>query len=86
MLTWAENRSGKTKHQEQLDGTFASLVRIYDTHDDSPCHDLVEVTQTSYSTVLLMKHKGERRVDGVIGNDIRRWYRELKAHRPVGRT
>jgi hypothetical protein len=44
MLTWAENRTGKTKHQEQFDGSFASLVGLYETHEDSPYHELAEVT------------------------------------------
>jgi hypothetical protein len=85
MLTWAENRTD-IKHYEVYDGTFASLVRLYETHEDSPYHELSEHTQQTYTKTmaLLMKHKGERRVDTVIGNDVRRWYRELKAAASAG--
>jgi hypothetical protein len=76
MLTWAvENRSGPVPY---YDGTFESLVKFYESHPDSPYHDL-RVSQRSYSKTMaaLMKHKGSRRVDAVDGSDVRRWYKEL---------
>jgi hypothetical protein len=77
MLSW----DGDKPHEETYDGTLASLVRIYETHKDSPYHELEEGTQRTYSKTmaLLMHHKGARRIDGVIGNDVRRWYKELSA-------
>lgn len=76
MLAWA---AGKMPRSIHYDGTFESLVRFYETHEDSPYHDLGEKTQRSYSKVmaLLMKHKGQRRVDAVDASDIRRWYKEI---------
>jgi hypothetical protein len=81
MLTWAENRTGKTKHQEQFDGSFASLVGLYETHEDSPYHELAEVTQRSYTarqmgfgwmarTLILQFEFSMRRRD-VIGEYVR---------------
>lgn len=77
MLNWSvENRRGPAI---RYDGTFASLVRYYETHPDSPYHDLHHESRRSYSKTmaLLMKHKGARRIDAVDGADIRRWYKEL---------
>src|SRR5262249_45708749 len=61
------------------DGTFASLVRLYETHEDSPYRELRPATQRTYSKTLalLMVHKGRRRVDAVDASDVRRWYKEL---------
>ena len=77
MLAWsgAHRRSPASLY----DSTFASLVRFYETHPDSPYHDLQPGTQLTYSKTmkLLMVHKGTRRVDAVDGSDIRRWYKEL---------
>jgi hypothetical protein len=81
MLRWAsDNRHGP---HALYDGTFASLVRFYETHPDSPYHELKQSTQRVYSKTmaLLMRHKGSRRVDAVDGSDVRRWYKELsEAH------
>ena len=76
MLEWSAGRNRRPI--AQYDGTFASLVRFYETHADSPYHDL-RCSQRTYSKtmVLLMKHKGARRVDAVDGSDIKRWYKEL---------
>jgi hypothetical protein len=81
MLAWAsENRCGPASY---YDGTFASLVQFYETHPDSPYHELRPASAKTYSKTMasLMKHKGERRIDAVDGSDIRRWYKELaEAH------
>src|SRR6266403_432060 len=77
MLTWL-SECGKGR-PAIYNGTFASLVRYYETHPDSPYFDLKQRTQRVYSVTLelLMKHKGTRRVDAVDGADVRRWYKEL---------
>lgn len=77
MLTWL-SECGKGR-PAIYDGTFASLVRYYETHPDSPYFDLKPKTQRVYSgtLALLMEHKGKRRISGVDGADVRRWYKEL---------
>lgn len=77
MLTWLEQAGkGKPAH---YDGTFASLVRFYETHPDSPYFELHENSQRDYSNTLrlLMAHKGKRRVSAVDASDIKRWYKEI---------
>ena len=79
MLAWSEKESGE-KRVAIYDGTLASLVRLYETHNDSPYHELEPSTQAAYSKTMaiLMKHKGKRRVDKVIGLDVKRWYKEIR--------
>lgn len=73
MLAW----SGRGPHNA-YDGTVAGLANLYQTHRDSPYHDMQQATQGSYSRVLtaLLKHKGARRVAQTTGADVRRWYKE----------
>jgi hypothetical protein len=81
MIAWATDH-GRGR-SALYDGTFASLVKFYETHPDSPYHELRQESAKTYSKTmaLLMKHKGARRVDAVDGADIRRWYKELvEAH------
>jgi hypothetical protein len=76
MLAWS---SAGRRSPSVYDGTFASLVRFYETHPDSPYHDLRPAAARTYSKTMaiLMKHKGARRIDAVDGSDVRRWYKEL---------
>lgn len=79
MLTWA---AGKYQgRREAFDGTFGSLARYYETHADSPYHDLQATTQRTYSKTLrlLMANKGDRMVAAVDGADVKRWYKEIAA-------
>jgi hypothetical protein len=84
MLDWATN-NGEAR-EVHYDGTFASLVRFYETHPDSPYHELEQETQRAYSKTLalLMRHKGARLVRAVDGSDVRRWYKELVASHSKG--
>lgn len=77
MLAWS--RGGRRVPLGPYDGTFASLVCLYERHPDSPYNELRPSTARTYSKTLanLMKHKGARRVDAVDGSDVRRWYKEL---------
>lgn len=77
MFTWA-SEAGKGR-QTPFNGTFASLVRMYETHPESPYRDLKSETQRTYSKTLelLMRHKGMRLVENVDGSTVRRWYGEL---------
>jgi hypothetical protein len=81
MLAWASNNG--QRRSTYYDGTFASLVGFYETHPDSPYHELRPATARTYhkTMALLMRHKGARRVDAVDASDVRRWYKELvEAH------
>jgi hypothetical protein len=77
MLAWAT--SGGHGTPSPYDGTFNSLVRLFETDPDSPYRDLRPATQRTYSKTMaaLMKHKGQRRVDRVNGAVVKRWYKEL---------
>lgn len=76
MLEWAADSGVRPA---AYDGTFASLVRMYESDPDSPYFELEESTQASYSKTMasLMKHKGARRIEAVTGADVKRWYKEL---------
>jgi hypothetical protein len=86
MLSWAADPADAAKKRNEYDGTFASLVRLYETHADSPYRELGQSTQRTYAKTmeLLVRNKGERRIDAVIGNDVRRWYKELVAASSMG--
>lgn len=77
MLAWSATLRGSPP--AHYDGTFASLVRFYETHPDSPFHDLGQATARTYEKTLanLMQRIGARRVAAVDGSDVRRWYKEL---------
>lgn len=77
MLRWsADNRLSAPS---AYDGTFASLVRMYESDPDSTYQEIKQTTQNSYSKTMkaLMAHKGARRIDAVTAADVRRWYKEL---------
>lgn len=84
MLTWME-QAGKGR-PAVYDGTFNSLVRFYETHPDSPYHELHPNTKKTYSSTmkLLMQHKGKRLVKAVDASDVRRWYKELCENKSTG--
>lgn len=77
MIEWAAN--GGNARAPGYDGTFQSLVTMYETDRDSPYFELRQPTQRTYSKTMksLMKHKGALRVDFVTGSDVKRWYKEL---------
>lgn len=76
MLSWATETGRKPVY---FDGTFASLIRFWETHPDSSYFEVEPETQRVYSKTmaLLMEHKGKRMVSAVDGSDIKRWYKEL---------
>lgn len=84
MLTWLAD-CGKGR-PALYNGTFASLVRYYETHPDSPYFELKPKTQVTYSNTLklLMANKGARMVRAVDGADVKRWYKELCEASSVG--
>lgn len=78
MLEWA---SGRPQGQVEFDGTFASLVKLYEQSSDSNYGELRPATQKVYSKnmSLLMQSIGTRCIDAVTGADVRRWYKNLAA-------
>jgi hypothetical protein len=60
-------------------GTLKSLVARYQTDPESPYRDLRHTTQLTYHKHLrlLVRAKGDRRIDHLTGGDIRRWYKEI---------
>lgn len=79
MLQWLAMR-GKGP-VPQYDGTFSSLIRLYQVHPNSPYRKLRPVTAADYSRVLRRfdEDKGMRRVEKITGSDTRVWYDELTA-------
>lgn len=78
MLSWASGGNGAPHY----DGTVASLVRLYETHENSSYRDIEQSTQRAYSKALalwIVKHTGNRLVEAVTGNDVRQWFKKLVA-------
>lgn len=79
MLKWAAERGQAPA--PNYDGTFASLFRLFETHPDSPYHEIEEPTRRSYSSVLrrVTEWKGNKTVASIRGIDVVRWYKEFTA-------
>jgi hypothetical protein len=76
MVAWASDHRPR---RSTYDGTFATLVKLYETDDDSPYRDLRPNTQKNYSKHLrlLMEMVGTRYVRLTTGADTRRWYKKI---------
>lgn len=77
MLTWAHRPAdGSTLI---YDGRLTTLVRLYETDDESPYRELHQNTQKTYSKMmrLLLARVGEPYIDELTGNDTKRWFRNL---------
>jgi hypothetical protein len=74
MLEW-----GSQGQVAAYTGTLRSLVARYETDEHSPYRDLRHTTQLTYHKHLrlLVRAKGDRRIDHLTGGDIRRWYKEI---------
>lgn len=83
MLTW--QRDGGAPRAGAFDGTFRSLIRIYQMERSSPFHRLRDRTQSFYlyGLRLLDQAIGSARVDAVNGADIRRLYEDLRTPKPL---
>lgn len=79
MLVWAASQGAASVPKRAYIGTFESLVNYYETHPDSPYHELRQAPARNYSYLMkrLMEAKGKRRVGDVVGGDVKRWYKEL---------
>ena len=83
MLAWL--RDGGAPRAAAFNGTFRSLIRIYQMERSSPFHRLRDRTQGFYlyGLRLLDQTMGSARVDAVNGADIRRLYEDLRTPKPL---
>jgi hypothetical protein len=75
MLDWA---AGKHDDPATFDGTFRSLIRVYQTDPDSPYHNLryrTAVTRAGYLRIL-ERTKGDRALKELTFRDFKRWYED----------
>jgi hypothetical protein len=78
MLRWI---SGDRGAQPRFDGTFKSLLEIYQTDPESTYNTTIKKhTARSYATYLrkMTDHIGARRLDECDGRDVRRWFKQWK--------
>jgi hypothetical protein len=73
MLDWI---AGRRERPMLFDGTFASLLRIYQTEPESPYHALKPSSRHPYDVYcrMLAAEIGARRIDACDGRDTRRWF------------
>ncbi|MCC0806541.1 integrase [Methylobacterium sp. W2] len=73
MLTWF---GGYRADPTIFDGTIAGALWIYETHQDSPFHDLKPGSRRPYATYLrlLLPHIGGHHVSAVTALDVKRWH------------
>lgn len=73
MLVWLD---GLRRDPLAFDGTIASVLRIYQTHEDSPFHGLKPGSRRPYVSYLrLMEAEiGDMRVDMITGLHVKRWH------------
>ena len=76
MLEWASG----AKQEATFDGTIGSLIRLYQSHEDSPIHDKRQDTRRFYlqNCAIIEKTVGSRRVTAITGIDVRRWHKNWK--------
>jgi hypothetical protein len=76
MLTWAEQRRADCVY----DGTFGSLVRWYESAEDSPYRNLRPGTARGYMVALkpLLASKAGLLIEDITGAMVRRWFNELQ--------
>ena len=81
MLEWAVQRRANCVY----DGTFGSLVRWYESAEDSPYRDLKAETVRGYKAALkpLLATKSAMLIEDITGAMVRRWFAELQDGRSV---
>jgi hypothetical protein len=72
MLEWLGGSS-----RASFDGTLGSLLRLYQTHEDSPYRALKPSSSRSYTHYLgrLIRAYGDVRLDRLTGLDVKRWHK-----------
>src|SRR5271156_2895592 len=78
MLQWM---AGKRDSKPHADGTFRSLIRLYETDRESPYNtDLKPGVRETYGVYIrrLLDHIGDLRIDLHDGRDVKRWFHEWR--------
>lgn len=72
MLSWLDG----PRNLVSFDGTFRSLLDLYERDPESKFHTIEESSRSSYSVYLrkLYRHIGPLRIDGCDGRDVSRWF------------
>jgi hypothetical protein len=91
MLLWM---SGQMKSAPQYDGTFRSLLDLYERDPESSYRDLKSGVKHTYNVYIkrLRNHIGELRIDHSDGRDVKRWFAQWRTdpdgsdHLPRART
>jgi hypothetical protein len=86
--------SGQRNKQSNFDGTFHSLLDLYERDPESRYQELKPGVKETYNVYIkrLRGHIGERRIDHTDGGDVKRWFREWRTdpngsdHLPRART
>jgi hypothetical protein len=84
MLRWV---SGDRGTPPRFDGTFKSLLEIYQTDPESTYNTKIKKhTAQSYATYIrkMTDHIGARRVDECDGRDVRRWFKQWRETSGLG--
>lgn len=73
MRTWISGRAG---YRPEFDGTFGTLLALYETDPDSTFHKLKPTSARPYGVYLrkLKRTIGARRIDAIDGRDLNRWF------------
>ncbi len=68
--------AGKSR-PDTFDPTIAGIIKLYQTHDESPFHSLQETTKKPYDIYAqkLVHSVGTRRIDRLTGLDVMRWHK-----------
>lgn len=63
-----------------FDGTIAGIIKLYETHPESPYHDKEPSTRRVYADDMRLINRavGERRITRLTGLDFMRWYKEFR--------
>jgi hypothetical protein len=84
MLLWL---AGYRRDRSAYDGTFRSILDIYEIHEESPFHNLKPASRHPYVIYLgkLRTHIGDRMVGSVNGLDVKGWWKVWSAADKRGR-
>ena len=72
--------TGAPPVKPEFNGTFGSLITIYETDPESKLHTLKPGVSTSYMVYIrrLKAQIGEVRIDDSDGTDVKRWFRQWR--------
>lgn len=72
--------NGDRKRDAKFDGTWRSLIEVYETDPDSPYFTIKKTSSQSYAVYIkkLKDQIGDRRIDACDGRDVRRWFKQWR--------